>query len=74
MNNSFTRFLPRYNIEMNVQLHAPSALPPERVHYPLDRSLGGPHRQTERGGPQKKSLVLSRDRALVIQSFASPLF
>jgi hypothetical protein len=53
-------------------LHAPAALiPPVRTpRYPLDRSLGGPHSRSVRGGEEKRIPASARNRTPVPQHIA----
>jgi hypothetical protein len=48
-------------MEMSSQLNAPAPLPPGKsLWYPLDRRLGGPKSQSERGIEQKNSQLMLR--------------
>jgi hypothetical protein len=46
--------------------------PRESPWYPLDRSLGGPQRRSERGGEEKNSQPLSGLESSIIQPVAQP--
>jgi hypothetical protein len=54
-------------MDVNGQLHAPAALPPEKyLRYRLDRRLGGPQSRSERYG-EEKDLALTGNRAPAVQ-------
>jgi hypothetical protein len=47
----------RWRMEVGGELHAPTALSPEKkLLYPLDRRLGGPQSRSGCGGEEKISL------------------
>jgi hypothetical protein len=47
-------------VEVRGQLHAPAVLPAAKEpRYPLDRRLGGPQRQSGRGGEERESNAIT---------------
>jgi hypothetical protein len=58
-------------MEMSGQFHAPAALlPGKEPLVPLDRSLDGPRRRSERGGEEKNSQPLPGLEPPIIQPVA----
>jgi hypothetical protein len=59
--------LPRHYMEVNGQLHAPTALPlGKSPRYPLDRKLSGPRSRSELYG-EEKNLASAGNGTLAIK-------